>query len=81
MRRTAASLTATTPTSPRPPRQTRGMRDAMTRAGFTGYSAEWWHYTDTDAYDVVKALEPLPWPRPTAGFISSARPPTSAPRP
>ena len=34
--------------------------DAMTRAGFTGYSAEWWHYTDTDAYDVVEALEPLP---------------------
>lgn len=36
------------------------LEDAMTRAGFTGYSAEWWHYTDTDAYDVVEALEPLP---------------------
>ena len=36
------------------------LEDAMTRAGFSGYSAEWWHYTDTDAYDVVEALEPLP---------------------
>lgn len=36
------------------------LEDAMTRAGFTGYSAEWWHYTDTDAYDVVEALGPLP---------------------
>lgn len=36
------------------------LEDVMTRAGFAGYSAEWWHYTDTDAYEVVEALEPLP---------------------
>lgn len=36
------------------------LEEAMTRAGFKGYSAEWWHYTDEDAYDVVEALEPLP---------------------
>lgn len=36
------------------------LEDAMTRAGFAGYSAEWWHYTDTDAYEVVEALGPLP---------------------
>lgn len=36
------------------------LEDVMTRAGFAGYSAEWWHYTDTDAYEVVEALGPLP---------------------
>lgn len=36
------------------------LEDVMTRAGFTRYSAEWWHYADTDAYEVVKALGPLP---------------------
>ena len=27
---------------------------AMTEAGFTGYSAEWWHYTDVDGYPVCE---------------------------
>ncbi len=28
----------------------------MAAEGFTGYEAEWWHYTDSDAYGVVEAL-------------------------
>jgi len=26
----------------------------MKAAGFTGYSAEWWHYSDTVRYSVVQ---------------------------
>ena len=26
---------------------------AMRAEGFVGYSAEWWHFTDSTAYDVV----------------------------
>ena len=28
----------------------------MQAEGFTGYSAEWWHYTDSDGYDVCELL-------------------------
>ena len=31
----------------------------MGAAGFTGYSAEWWHYTDTDSYDICESLTEL----------------------
>lgn len=31
---------------------------AMTEAGFTGYYAEWWHYTDVDGYPVCESLGP-----------------------
>lgn len=30
----------------------------MAAEGFTGYSAEWWHYTDSDSYDVCDSLLP-----------------------
>lgn len=30
----------------------------MTKHGFTGYSAEWWHYTDTDSYPIEKEFDP-----------------------
>lgn len=29
------------------------LEDAMTAAGFTGYSGEWWHFSDTTEYPVV----------------------------
>ncbi len=36
------------------------LEKAMQDAGFKGYSAEWWHYTDTDSYeyDDIKNLKP-----------------------
>ena len=35
------------------------LEELMTAAGFRPYSAEWWHYTDNDAYDVlVSRTEP-----------------------
>ena len=30
------------------------LESVMTAAGFRGYSAEWWHYSDTDSYDVLE---------------------------
>ena len=33
------------------------LEDAMAAEGFSGYWAEWWHYTDSDAYDVRESLE------------------------
>ena len=30
----------------------------MKKHGFKPYSAEWWHYTDTDSYPVVEDFEP-----------------------
>ncbi len=30
------------------------LEEVMTAHGFIPYSAEWWHYTDEDSYDVVK---------------------------
>lgn len=52
------------------------LEDAMACAGFTGYAAEWWHYTDTDAYEVVEALAPLP-----EASAAQAAPLLSAPAP
>lgn len=36
------------------------LEDIMKSAGFKGYSAEWWHYSDTDSYeyDDIKNLKP-----------------------
>ena len=36
------------------------LEDIMKEAGFKGYSAEWWHYSDTDSYDYddIKNLKP-----------------------
>ena len=36
------------------------LEKAMQDAGFKGYSAEWWHYTDTDSYefDDIKNVKP-----------------------
>lgn len=52
------------------------LEDAMTSAGFKGYSAEWWHYTDTESYEVVEALAPLP-----EAAAARAEPLLSAPDP
>lgn len=30
------------------------LEDIMTKAGFKGYSGEWWHYSDTTEYQVVE---------------------------
>ena len=32
---------------------------AMESAGFKGYEAEWWHYTDTESYPVQSEFSPL----------------------
>lgn len=34
------------------------LEDVMTRQGFTGYRAEWWHYSDTDPYPVEEEFSP-----------------------
>ena len=34
------------------------LEDAMTAAGFKPYSAEWWHYSDTDSYPVEESFLP-----------------------
>lgn len=34
------------------------LEDAMTAAGFKPYSAEWWHYSDTDSYEVEYEFDP-----------------------
>lgn len=34
------------------------LEDAMTAAGFRPYSAEWWHYSDTDSYPVEETFIP-----------------------
>ena len=31
----------------------------MTAEGFEPYFAEWWHYTDSDEYDICESLTPL----------------------
>ena len=33
------------------------LQDIMTACGFKPYRAEWWHFSDTDSYDVVEAIE------------------------
>ena len=45
--------------SPEAAENARLLEELMTAAGFRPYSAEWWHYTDNDAYDVlVSRAEP-----------------------
>lgn len=34
------------------------LEQVMKQHGFKGYSAEWWHYTDTTAYEVEKVFDP-----------------------
>lgn len=34
------------------------LEEAMERHGFKGYSGEWWHFTDTDSYEVAENFEP-----------------------
>jgi D-alanyl-D-alanine dipeptidase len=34
------------------------LEDAMVQAGFQPYSKEWWHFSDTDSYDVEETFEP-----------------------
>lgn len=34
------------------------LEDVMARCGFRGYSAEWWHYSDTDSYPVEEDFCP-----------------------
>lgn len=35
------------------------LESIMTKHGFTGYSGEWWHYSDTDSYDVDETFTPV----------------------
>ncbi len=40
------------------------LQSLMEKHGFTGYSKEWWHFTDTDSYPVEKIFDPAlvgPW--------------------
>ena len=30
------------------------LEKVMEEAGFIGYKAEWWHYSDTDGYDIIR---------------------------
>ena len=34
------------------------LEEAMTAAGFKPYSAEWWHYSDTEPYPVEETFIP-----------------------
>lgn len=34
------------------------LEDVMKKHGFKPYSAEWWHYTDTESYPVAEDFEP-----------------------
>lgn len=36
----------------------RMFEDVMIKHGFTPYSAEWWHYSDTESYEVSKDFQP-----------------------
>ena len=42
------------------------LQSVMEEAGFTGYSGEWWHFSDKVSYPVEENFEPLP------GFLSYA---------
>ena len=37
----------------------RFLEETMKANGFTGYFGEWWHFTDTDSYDVAEDFQPL----------------------
>ena len=34
------------------------LENAMIEAGFKPYSGEWWHFSDTDSYDVEEHFTP-----------------------
>lgn len=34
------------------------LQEAMERHGFRGYSAEWWHFNDTDDYPIEEGFDP-----------------------
>lgn len=34
------------------------LEDTLTFCGFTPYSAEWWHFSDVDSYDIEYAFDP-----------------------
>ena len=34
------------------------LEEIMEKYGFKGYRGEWWHYTDTDAYEVEQVFVP-----------------------
>ena len=40
--------------SPEAAANARLLEEEMAAAGFAGYSAEWWHFTDCDAYEVYE---------------------------
>ena len=46
--------------SPEAAENARLLEELMTAAGFRPYSAEWWHYTDNDAYDVLVSRTEAP---------------------
>lgn len=44
--------------SPEAADNARMLQDLMEECGFTGYFGEWWHFSDTEKYDVEKVFEP-----------------------
>ena len=44
--------------SPEAADNARMLQDLMEECGFTGYFGEWWHFSDTEQYDVEKVFEP-----------------------
>lgn len=40
--------------SPEAAANARLLEEEMAAAGFAGYSAEWWHFTDGDTYEVFE---------------------------
>ena len=34
------------------------LEEAMIEAGFKPYSSEWWHFSDTDSYEVEENFTP-----------------------
>lgn len=44
--------------SPTAAANARLLEEVMTEQGFRGYSAEWWHYNDTDTYPIEETFDP-----------------------
>lgn len=44
--------------SPTAASNARILEEVMTKHGFKGYSAEWWHYNDTDSYPIEEEFDP-----------------------
>lgn len=36
------------------------LQEEMYAEGFIGYQAEWWHYSDSDSYEIKETLEEAP---------------------